>query len=52
MGENGKKFLVENLTYDVLADKYLGIIDALYTRDNPTGKDIHQTTLQSENSAL
>lgn len=52
MGENGKKFLVENLSYNVLADKYLDIIDALYTRDNHTGRDIPQTALQSEGRPL
>ncbi len=29
MGENGKKFLIEKLSYDVLTDKYLQIIDNL-----------------------
>ena len=48
MGENGKKFLVENLSYNVLTDKYLAIIDGLYVKAVPNEKKNHLNKIRQE----
>lgn len=48
MGENGKKFLIENLSYEVLTAKYLDIIDGLYSKDSYTGKNKLKAVVHNE----